>query len=451
MNHLFFFEKRTNPPGRGTSTALVAVALHDGGGGGGGGGGTRPDGRVRVAPQEAPARSCSLPRARPPRRAAPVCVRACERTNARGRGLLGTSPMSSFASTDFVGTPETDAILMQLAQRSGDLDSLLRSFFGFLHRKTDLYIEQRGESFAMGFAPGDAEKKVLQAFRGFPTKSGGDLRIKKRPSASATASSPPPSAQGAGKMNDKARLVEVESTAPADSVGSSSTSSAAETPANSASDSSSSARSASSNIPRVRLTEEGKQIPVGNGGVTDRYYWTQTLTELTVYVAVPPGTRAKQIAFKVTPREISLTLKSGGPDGGPAPVLVGKMGGLARHHEAVWTLEERQTVIITLEKAQETWWECVVEGDAVIDTTKVDSKRAVSDYDAVTQGHIRKIMFDQRQKMKGLPTSDEMKQHEILERAKNLPNSPFRQDYVQSQAAAAASTVGSGGPEQKKD
>ena len=39
-----------------------------------------------------------------------------------------------------------------------------------------------------------------------------------------------------------------------------------------------------------------------------------------------------------------------------------------------------------------------MDGDEEIDTTKVDSTRDVSDYDGETQGHIRKIMFDQHQK-----------------------------------------------------
>ena len=76
------------------------------------------------------------------------------------------------------GTPETDQILMAFAQRAGNLDGLLTSFFGFLHRKTDLYIEQSGDAFAMGFRAGEAEAKVLQAFRRFPMKPGGGLRIK---------------------------------------------------------------------------------------------------------------------------------------------------------------------------------------------------------------------------------------------------------------------------------
>ena len=39
-------------------------------------------------------------------------------------------------------------------------------------------IEQHGDAFAMGFRAGEAEAKVLQAFRRFPMKPGGALRVK---------------------------------------------------------------------------------------------------------------------------------------------------------------------------------------------------------------------------------------------------------------------------------
>lgn len=39
---------------------------------------------------------------------------------------------------------------------------------------------------------------------------------------------------------------------------------------------------ASHQIPIARFTQEGKQIPRGNGGIGPNYTWTQTLTEATV-------------------------------------------------------------------------------------------------------------------------------------------------------------------------
>lgn len=55
----------------------------------------------------------------------------------------------------------------------------------------------------------------------------------------------------------------------------------------------------------------------------------------------------------------------------------------------------------------------------------MDSTSRIDEYDEETQGTIRKIMFDQRQKALGLPTSDQLSADALLENAKGLPGSPF--------------------------
>jgi len=65
-------------------------------------------------------------------------------------------------------------------------------------------------------------------------------------------------------------------------------------------------------------------------------------------------------------------------------------------------------------------------GDREIDTQRVDSTCKIDDYDEPTQAAIQKLMFDQQQKMQGLPTSDELKQQEILKKAWNAEGSPFK-------------------------
>merc|ERR1712100_368361 len=67
-----------------------------------------------------------------------------------------------------------------------------------------------------------------------------------------------------------------------------------------------------------------------------------------------------------------------------------------------------------------------VHGDSEIDCTQVDSTRRVEDYDDETQGAIRKIMFDQDQKRKGLPGSDELKNEDMLRKAWDAEGSPFK-------------------------
>lgn len=53
-----------------------------------------------------------------------------------------------------------DEVLMGLAQAHGNIESLLNTFFGFLHRNTDFYIEMKPPQQQMGFPPGTAEAMV---------------------------------------------------------------------------------------------------------------------------------------------------------------------------------------------------------------------------------------------------------------------------------------------------
>mmetsp|Transcript_17717 Transcript_17717/g.39784 ORF Transcript_17717/g.39784 Transcript_17717/m.39784 type:complete len:88 (+) Transcript_17717:1-264(+) len=82
-------------------------------------------------------------------------------------------------------------------------------------------------------------------------------------------------------------------------------------------------------------------------------------------------------------------------------------------------------IVITLEKTRKTWWKHVIEGHPEIDTTKVDSSQNISEYDETTQATIRKIMFDQKQKLLGQPTSEDLVMQEVLAKAALLPDSPI--------------------------
>lgn len=74
---------------------------------------------------------------------------------------------------------ELDGLLLRVASKHASVDDLLRSLFGFLHRKTDLYVVSEDPAKqGAGFQPGVAEKLVVKAFRSFPYKSVEDLRGK---------------------------------------------------------------------------------------------------------------------------------------------------------------------------------------------------------------------------------------------------------------------------------
>merc|ERR1712070_154678 len=104
---------------------------------------------------------------------------------------------------------------------------------------------------------------------------------------------------------------------------------------------------------------------------------------------------------------------------GSEVLLSGDLIQTVQPSESMWNLEDRQRVIITLEKKKKTWWDSVFLGDPKIDTTKVESVKKVEEYDESTQGTIRKIMFDQNQKHQGKPTSDQIKTAELMKDAWN--------------------------------
>lgn len=152
--------------------------------------------------------------------------------------------------------------------------------------------------------------------------------------------------------------------------------------------------------------------PEGNGGRTDTYVWTQTLQELNVVIAVPPGTKTRQVVVDIKNRHLKVGLK------GEAPIIDGELQKRVIVDDSFWTLEDNKEIAINLQKDNKMeWWSCVIQGDPEINTKKVQPENSkLADLDGETRQTVEKMMYDQRQKAMGKPTSEEEKKQEMLKK-----------------------------------
>ncbi|KAJ9545684.1 hypothetical protein OSB04_025391 [Centaurea solstitialis] len=150
----------------------------------------------------------------------------------------------------------------------------------------------------------------------------------------------------------------------------------------------------------------------GNGLDMENYSWVQSLQEVTVNIPVPPGTKSRFISCEIKKNHLKVGLK------GQPPVLEGDLYKPVKVDDCFWSLEDQKSISILLTKQdQMEWWKFLVKGEPEIDTQKVEPENSkLADLDPETRSTVEKMMFDQRQKQMGLPTSDEMQKQDILKK-----------------------------------
>ena len=159
---------------------------------------------------------------------------------------------------------------------------------------------------------------------------------------------------------------------------------------------------------------------IGNGGRTDKYVWTQTLEEVEMKIDVPKNTTGKDCIVTFESHHLKVKLK-----GEKEYIINGELHDEVDSDECTWTLDteygkENRVLTLFLNKHKGmNWWNRVIVGDPEIDTKKIEPANSkLDDLEPDVRQTVEKMMYDQRQKQMGKPTSKELEQQKILEKFK---------------------------------
>lgn len=318
-----------------------------------------------------------------------------------------------------------DGLYLNVAQTTRGIEPLLDTVFSFLRRKTDFFAGPPGAE----DGPAAAIAKVNEVLEKHAQQYKNDKLKKGKSKTKATKPKPKPTVTKPFKTpqpeEDEEEIIEMGSDGDFDASKPVVSKKPVITPLTNISlkpkkeEKSEPPKATNTETPKTtdetddNDDEEDGPPPEGNGGIVPgKYVWTQTLAEVMVNVPVPENTRGRDVLVNINRKHLKILLKSN-----QTVVVDADLTKPIICDDSFWTIEDGNRLVVNLQKLnQMEWWESVCKGDPAINVRKIRPENSsISDLDGETRKTVEKMMFDQRQKALGKPTSDEQAKLDALE------------------------------------
>ncbi|KAF7489976.1 Nuclear migration protein nudC [Sarcoptes scabiei] len=303
-----------------------------------------------------------------------------------------------------------DSILLSMAQEhSGGALEFLDTVLSFLARKTDFFYGSTEEN---------ARKIILEKFEKWSAESKkihqnilNDQMMREKKHQERLANRKREEEEYVKKMMEEPSIVEVTDEEAAE-IQQNQNKKLKETENDS--DSKNASDETESNVPKDEEDDPSKLKPnTGNGCDLPNYTWTQTLDEIELKVPT-------RLGIKLKPKDVIVNFKKNslqiGVKGHPF-IIDGELFANIKPEDCFWVIQDACVIALTISKYnQMEWWSKLVKTDPEINTRKIQPESSkLSDLDGETRSMVEKMMYDQRRKEQGLPTSDEEKKHHMLQ------------------------------------
>lgn len=329
-----------------------------------------------------------------------------------------------------------DGLYLNVAQQARGIEPLLDTVFSFLRRKTDFFDGPNGDSSQALKKVEEVFSKHAQLYQQSKSGSSSSKKTAKPKPSPKPSSSPkaPPAKPVAPAKEEQEPVIEMgsdggfdvssatkESETPKATIPEAQSPPASSTKANSSNNTPTEetkepAQTPSDDVEGDKAPDSKAPPPLGNGGTEPgKYVWTQTLQEVTVTIPVPDGTRGRDLTVVIGKKHLKVGVK-----GQSEMIVDAPLTKIVVMDDSFWTVEDGNRCVIQLQKLNDhEWWNSVCQGHSTIDVTTIQPESSsLADLDGETRKTVEKMMYDQRQKAMGLPSSDEESKMAALERFK---------------------------------